>query len=140
LIAAWAPSQNGLFVGVAVSGGDRYAAAHPERTSALLCRVFDQADGHRQFGLDRPSCRLVPGDQTPGRAVVDLADEHRLHPRLVGLFDLAPDLTVRIAETPERAEAFRVGELEDRAVQHLRLIEIGRAVGGLGAVKSDLEV
>jgi hypothetical protein len=47
---------------------------------------------------------------------------------------------VRIAETPEGAKAFRIGERQSGAIEQLRLLQIRLAAGGLGAVETDLGV
>jgi hypothetical protein len=121
-------------------GGDLYPSAQPERPAAFLFRVLDQADRYRQRIFNGLPRGFVPGYETSRRAIVDLADEQLLDVGMIGPLDLVPDLTVRVAEASERAEAFRIGELMEWAVQHLGLIEIGFTAGRLGSFKSDLRV
>ena len=123
-----------------VRRGDLNASPQPEWSATLLFRVLDQADRYRQRIFNGLPRGFVPGRETSRRAIVHLADEQLLGVGMIRPRDLAPNLAVRIAETRECAKAFRVGELKDRADQHLRLIEIGFMASRLGSFKSDLKV
>jgi hypothetical protein len=115
-------------------------SSQPEGPAASLFRVLDQADRYRQGIFNGLSRCLVPSHETSRRAIVHLADEQLLDVGMIRPRNLAPNLAVRIAETRECTKAFRVGELKDRTVQHLRLMVIGFTTSRLGSFKSDLRV
>jgi hypothetical protein len=106
----------------------------------LLLGVLDQADRYRQRVFDGFPGGFVPGHQTSRGTFVHLPDKHRPDSAIVGLRNLTPNIAIRVAETPERAEAFCVGELKDRAVQQLRLIEISVSTRRLGTGEASFEM
>lgn len=126
------------FVGKAVGGDDGDAAAQPQWPATFLGRVFDQPDGNRELRFDRLAGGLVPGYQPTRRAIANLPDEHGADGGVVGFTDLVPYLAVRVAEAPECAQVFRVGERHAGAIQGFGLFKIGLATGHLGPIKTDL--
>src|SRR6185437_12852355 len=100
-----------------IRGHDLDAAAQPKRAAALLVRILDNTDGHRQHRLHRRAGVLVPRHQPPGRTKLHLPDEGRAHRRIAGVLDLAPDRSMRIAEAAGRAKAPRIGQPHGRAVK-----------------------
>src|SRR6185312_8344529 len=123
-----------------IRGHDLDAAAQPKRAAALLVRILDNTDGHRQHRLHRRAGVLVPRHQPPGRTKLHLPDEGRAHHRIVGVLDLAPDRSVWIAEAAGRAKAPRIGQPHGRTVKHLRHGGIGLARRGFLAVEPHLAV
>src|SRR5256885_16062282 len=73
---------------------------------------------------DLISCLPNPGDEASRGTVVVLAEESRPHPGFVSSLDLAPHLSVRIAEARARTQRLRVREREGGSFQDLRLFAI----------------
>ncbi len=125
-------------VGNAVGGGRCDPAAQPNRSATVFCGIFDQPDRNRQVALERPWCRFVPGDEAPGRTIIDLLEKRRADFRIVGARHLPPHFAVRIAEARKGAETFCIGEHHCGSFDGLRLLDVRFAVRRLGAVEADL--
>jgi hypothetical protein len=73
-----------------------------------------------------------------GRTIADLPEKIRAYLRVVGAFDLAPDLAIRIAETGEGAEMLGIHERKFRgAILDLSLLRVRFAARGLRAVEAN---
>jgi hypothetical protein len=71
---------------------------------------------------------------------VNLPEECRSHCCVVGAFDLLPDRSVGVAETPRGAQDLRVRERQGGPREKLRLLAIRAAARDFGSVEADLLV
>src|SRR5437868_10691205 len=90
--------------------------------------------------LNQLPTRPKPGNEASRGTVVDLAQESRPQPGVVSTLDLAPHLSVRIAEARARTQRLRVRQREGGSFQDLRLFAIRGTGGGFGAVEADLRM
>ena len=98
------PVANLIFKAILRDHGN--SAAQPDRSAALLHRVFDKAYRNRQLWLDRLFRLLVPGNEAPGWTISHLSNEHFAYGGIIGALDLVPDLSGGVAESTESAEIF----------------------------------
>src|SRR6516162_8053250 len=87
--------------------------------------------------LDRCSSGFVEGDQAPRGTMMHLAQKHRANFRIVGVGDLFPYFSVRVAEPAVRAQVLCIQKGKDRAVEYGSPRGIGRALRSFGAIKAD---
>jgi hypothetical protein len=128
------------FILMTIRRGQRHAAAQPDRAAAVFHRILDQSDRERRIRFDGLARNLVEGKQPPGRAFVDLAQEHRPYVGIVGARDLRPDLAVRVAKARVGAQVPRVQQRKIGTVENPRLLGKGRARRGFGPVKADFRM
>jgi hypothetical protein len=138
LVARLAAPTEGLAVPPLVDeaiGRDHLdTASHRERTRAALGRILDDPDRRFVVLLVRNLRLSVPGDEASRRAQFAFADR-QCRRGLVRLIDEVPDLSARVAEPGERAQALRVGQDQVRADLFLGLREVGLPAGRLGPSK-----
>jgi hypothetical protein len=128
------------FILMTIRRGQRHAAAQPDRAAAVLRRILDQSDRERRIRFDGLARSLVEGKQPPGRAIVDLAQEHRPHVGIVGARDLRPDLAVRVAKARVGAQVPHVQQRKIGTVENPRLRRKGGARRRFGPVKADFRM
>src|ERR1700733_2821398 len=85
--------------------------------------------------FDRLSGRVVPGDQSPRRALADLSQEDLPGARIVGLIHQIPYLSVWVAEARKCTQLFRVGQRQAGTFDDFGLLLIRFAAGGFSAVE-----
>ena len=109
-------------IGFAIGGNHRDAPSHPDRAADFLVRVLDQPERWFEFWLDGFTRLFVPHHQPAGRTMRGLKFRQSPGFGVVGLFDQVPDPPFRVAETGKGTKAFRVGKVQGRPFDGLRLL------------------